>query len=105
MVDQLKANQDQQHIPREVRHWIYFPENVSKETFQKSIQSGPYKMEEETELEEHPEMKFQLIISHHTAVDFETIHQHTTGLLQKATAAGGNYDGWESRVIRTDERS
>lgn len=40
------------------------------------------------------------MISHISAVDLDTINKATTRLLTAAQAVGGNYDGWETAVIK-----
>ncbi len=98
VVEQLKANNDNLQIPREINHWIYFLEKKSREDFKRNLNSNFYRIVEEETLQES-EFPFQLIISHTSTVEFETINHITTELLKKTIEAGGNYDGWESLII------
>ncbi|GAA0384795.1 DUF695 domain-containing protein [Paenibacillus motobuensis] len=101
VVEQLKANKDNLKIPREINHWIYFPEYVSREDFKRKLDSNLYRIVEEDTLQES-DFPFQLVISHTSNVEFETINHITTELIKKAIEAGGNYDGWESPVIENE---
>jgi hypothetical protein len=98
VVEQLKANNDNLQIPREINHWIYFLEKKSIEDFKRNLNSNFYRIVEEETLQESG-FPFRLIISHTSTVEFETINHITTELLKKTIEAGGNYDGWESPVI------
>lgn len=99
VVERLKANNDDLQIPREISHWLYFVDNKSREDFKRNLNSNDYSLVEEKTLQDDSEFPFQLIISHTSPVEFESINQITTGLLNKAIEVGGNYDGWESPVI------
>lgn len=101
VVEQLRANKDILKIPREIKHWIYFPDNASREDFKRNLDSNLYRIVEEDTLQES-EFPFQLVISQISNVEFETINHITTELLKKVIEAGGNYDGWESPVIEND---
>ncbi|MDB5052448.1 MAG: hypothetical protein JWM44_498 [Bacilli bacterium] len=98
VVEQLKANNDNHQIPREINHWIYFVDNKSREDFKRNLNSNIYRIVEEKKLKDDSEFPLQLIISHTSTVEFETIYQITTELLKKTIEIGGNYDGWESPV-------
>ncbi|MCD9025445.1 DUF695 domain-containing protein [Cohnella silvisoli] len=100
VVEQLKANNDDLHIPREINHWVYFLENKNREDFKRNLDSNFYKIVEEGTLQES-EYPYRLIISHTSTVEFETINKITTELLKKTIEADGNYDGWESPVIES----
>ncbi len=100
VIEQLKANNDNLQILREINHWIYFPEIKSREDFKRNLNSNFYRIVEEETLQES-QYPYRLIISHTSTVEFETINKITTVLLKKTIEAGGNYDGWESPVIES----
>lgn len=99
VVDLMGNNGDHLQTAREIKHWLYFENQKSREDFKSQIDPNIYRIIEENELEEDSKFPFQLIISHTSAVEFETISQYTTELLKKAIEVGGDYDGWESPVI------
>jgi len=98
VVEQLKANNDNLQIPREINHWIYFVEKKSREEFKRNLNLNLYRIVEEETLQES-EFPFRLIISNTSTVEIEMINHITTELLKKTIEAGGKYDGWESPVI------
>lgn len=98
VVEQLKANNDVYQIPREINHWICFLEIKNREDFKRSLDSSFYNIVEEVTLQ-GSEYPYQLIISHTSTVEFETINKITTELLKKTIEVKGNYDGWQSPVI------
>lgn len=99
VTEQLEKQNDALHIPREVRHWLYFKDEESRGAFKKEVTKSGYQIAEENQLEEQ-EYGYQLLISHISAVDLDTINKATTRLLTAAQAVGGNYDGWETAVIK-----
>lgn len=101
VVEQLKANNDNLQIPREINHWLYFVDKKSREDFKRNLNSNNYRIAEERTLHDDSEFPFQLIISHTSTVEFETINQYTTELVKKTIEVGGNYDGWESPIIKS----
>jgi hypothetical protein len=98
VVEQLKANNDVHQIPREINHWICFLEIKNREDFKRSLDSSFYYIVEEVTLQ-GSEYPYQLIISHTSTVEFETINKIITELLKKTIEVKGNYDGWQSLVI------
>lgn len=101
VTDQLEKHNDASHIPREVLHWIYFMDEESREAFKKEVSKSGYQIVEENKLEEEQECAYQLLISHISAVDLDTINKATTRLLTAAQAVGGNYDGWETQIVKS----
>ncbi|MDF2921618.1 MAG: hypothetical protein K0R57_532 [Paenibacillaceae bacterium] len=99
VVEQLKANHDNHHIPREIKHWIYFKDSREREDFKNSLNLNFYRIVEENTQPDRSEHSFELILSHTGTAEFETITPFTTELLEKAMRVGGNYDGWESPVM------
>jgi len=98
IVEQLKAYNDDLQIPREINHWVYFLDNKNKEDFKRNLNTNFYKIVEENTLQE-TEYPYQLVISHYSAAEFETINKITTELLEITKEFDGNYDGWQSPVI------
>ncbi|MGZ9583774.1 DUF695 domain-containing protein [Paenibacillus marinisediminis] len=101
VVEQLKANNDDQQVPREINHWLYFSDVASRESFKNKLDRDVYKIIEERALEEETDNPYQLLISHESTTELETIYQYTTELIQKSLEVGGDYDGWETHVIKS----
>lgn len=100
VVERLKTNNDDLQIPREVSHWIYFRNINSRESFKSKMNKSLYTSIEEQKVQENSDFSYQLIVSHITTVQLESINQHTTCLFQLAQEFEGNYDGWETQVMK-----
>lgn len=100
VVEQLKTNNDDPQIPREVSHWFYFRNIDSRDSFKSKMNKNLYTNIDEQKVQENTEFSYQLIVSHITTVQLESINQHTTGLFQLAQECDGNYDGWETLVMK-----
>ncbi|KQN98977.1 DUF695 domain-containing protein [Paenibacillus sp. Leaf72] len=99
VVEQLKANNDNLQIPREICHWLNFKDFESRETFKRNLNTNVYKCVKEEAHDEESEFQFQLLISHTSTVELEAIYQYTTDLLNKVIEVGGDYEGWETPVM------
>ncbi|BBH23218.1 hypothetical protein Back11_45630 [Paenibacillus baekrokdamisoli] len=55
--------------------------------------------------EEETEYPYQLSISKFSAVDLDTIYKVTTDLIRTAMKVGGNYDGWETPIVKRGDNS
>ncbi|TCZ71834.1 DUF695 domain-containing protein [Paenibacillus albiflavus] len=101
VVEQLIANNDNQKVPREITHWLYFSDIASRESYKNKLDREVYKIIDETTFEEETDYPYQLSISHKGTTELETIYQYTTELIKKSLEVGGNYDGWETQVIQS----
>jgi len=99
IVQQLVAYSDDHQVPREIKHWVYFLEIKNREDFKRNLDSSFYNIVEEAILQDDSKYPYQLVISHTSTSEFETINKITTELLTKTIEAQGNYDGWQSPVI------
>ena len=99
IVQQLSDYKDDHQVPREIKHWVYFLEIENREDFKRNLDSSFYNIVEEVILHDDSKYPYQLVISHISTSEFETINQITTELLTKTIEAQGNYDGWQSPVI------
>lgn len=100
IVEVLKANNDNLQLSREINHWVYFLEYKNIEDFKRKLDSNFYKIVEENTLQES-KYPYQLVISHYSTVEFETINKITSELLKITIESDGNYDGWQCPIIES----
>lgn len=84
---------------RQVDHWLYFKTEVGRNSFISYALSEKYKIESKA-FTKDAELKYQLQISRVDKVDIESISKITIALRKKAKSLNGQYDGWETFVIK-----
>lgn len=85
--------------PRQVDHWLYFSSSADRDRFSAYIVTEKYKIENK-QLVAEARLPYQLQISRVDKVDIGAITAITTSLRKKAEQYGGDYDGWETFVIK-----
>ena len=100
VVDRLQTSGDLLTVPRDVAHWAYFPDAAKRTDFETKIAAKKFVVDERVELLDD---KNPLLVRFHRSDRVELAHIHTvTEFLRKAaTEAGGEYDGWETPVVKT----
>lgn len=85
--------------PRQVDHWLSFKTQADRESFLKYALQEKYKVEEKKYVEKGP-LHYQLHLSRTDKVDISSITKVTMALRKKAKELNGDYDGWETLVIK-----
>jgi hypothetical protein len=85
--------------PRKVDHWAYFIKASDRQAFMGYVKSKGFNIEEvkSTTTTDHP---FALHFSRMDKVDLPSITSITWDLKQKAKSFQGDYDGWETEVVK-----
>ena len=96
---QLRQAGDNLEKPRQVDHWIYFANKKDKNSFVESIKEEGFKIEAENKLQDI-ELPYQLHISRIDYVVPNEINKTTLSLRKIAKKYYGEYDGWETFVIK-----
>jgi len=96
-VDTLKKNGDVLTAPREVRHWSYFPSEISRAEFIARIEEKGFARMAVSRSEED-QLPFVVSFSRTDSVTFESVQGFTQDLWILADGLGGQYDGWECQV-------
>ncbi|NVK44366.1 MAG: DUF695 domain-containing protein [Oceanospirillaceae bacterium] len=96
---QLRQAGDNLDKPRQVDHWIYFADEEDKISFMESIKKEGYKIEDDNKLQ-NTDLPFQLRISRIDSVNPNEIYKITLSLRKMAKKYNGEYDGWETFVIK-----
>lgn len=100
-VDQLKARGDRLEIPRKVSHWIYFKSIDARDEYKFLVEREGFKIEHETFINKKGQDRpFCLQISRLDTTELQNINHISLKLKDLAKQINGDYDGWESPVIR-----
>jgi len=96
--DLLEQHGDALTLAREIEHWAYFPDAAARTRFLAAVEALGFRI---CELWDEPEatrcgMRFVRL----DVPSFSGIDELTLPLYQAALEAGGEYDGWETQVIR-----
>ncbi|MFI5172190.1 MAG: DUF695 domain-containing protein, partial [Chitinophagales bacterium] len=99
VLDQLVAQGDDLSKPRQVDHWIYFKDKKDRENFAKKVKTMNYKVES-MNIVSSTDYIYQLQISREDLVNIDSITKITDELRKLALEYNGDYDGWETFVIK-----
>ena len=100
-IDKLVQEGDDLSQPRQVDHWIYFKTAKDRDEFISSIKNDNFHIEN-SDLISANDLPFQLHLSREDHVDLVSINKVTLQLRNDAKIFGGEYDGWETLVIKKD---
>lgn len=99
VIARLQEAGDNLDKARQVDHWIYFSDKSARESFIQYILEKGYKVEEEQTLKD-PELRYMLRISRVDFVYASAISEITLDLKRAAAEHSGEYDGWETFVVK-----
>ena len=98
VVDSLEEQGDALTTAREVRHYAYFEDRATAESYALSGEEEGFEAEVTEPSAEQEAFTVQLI--HQSAVDLDTISQTTQSLAERAEELDGEYDGWECKLVK-----
>jgi hypothetical protein len=102
VLEALKNDGDDQSVERDVDHWIYFDDsNAATQYRDWAVEIGL----EEARPIELVEGQFSVRLKHHGTMLLGDISGKTIPLALKAKEMGGNYDGWETPVVRSSQQN
>jgi len=99
VLDALLKAGDNLEAARKVDHWAYFRTTKDMGCFLATIKAMGFEIGETGNDEKSP-MPFRLQFSRKDKVDLSSISAVTTDLRKKAAICQGDYDGWETFVIK-----
>lgn len=99
VVENISSQGDSLKKERNVVHWIYFKKEADRERFIASLEGLDFTVESKHKTSVG-DSTFVLQLSRHDKVDHQSVDSYTLDLWQKANDAGGEYDGWETEVVR-----
>ncbi len=98
VVEFLKKNGDKLIAPREVFHWIYFKTDKDAENFKKEAEKKYFIFVSKSKVEEN--YPFLLGLKRVDKVDIKSVNEYSLYLLDLAEKHNGDYDGWETNVVK-----
>jgi hypothetical protein len=104
VLETLAERGDVHETPRQVDHWLEFPDDAARAACRDTLVAIEFKVEGEFPSEEDDdELPCTLVVSRVDSVDSHTINGITLELARLAQEHGGRYDGWESPVVAAPE--
>ena len=97
--ESLRKHGDNLSSPREIRHWAYFKTNDDREKFSDIITKEGFTVANKSEVEGQ-EFMYGIQFCRINNADFNSIIDVTVTLFNAAKDCNGEYDGWESPVIK-----
>jgi hypothetical protein len=95
--EQLEQRGDPLDTPREIDHWIYFPEPDQRAQFQMKVAGEAFQTRSLID-EPSRSARYGLQIYRVDLPSYNTIDRITLPLFRLARELGGEYDGWETAV-------
>jgi uncharacterized protein (TIGR01619 family) len=89
VIENLEKHDDKLEKERQVDHWIYFKSESDRENFLSAIEGNSF-----------GESPFSLQISRIDKVDYESINEYVMYLWEKTQEFNGDYDGWETFIVK-----
>lgn len=100
VLEALKERGDDGSASRPINHWAYFPSPEAAEQFSQWATEKGYTLVGSRAADE--ELRICVKFEHTGTVQLEEITSHTIALRRKASDLGGDYDGWETPVCKTE---
>jgi regulator of RNase E activity RraB len=97
VVDSLVKNGDSLESPRETDHWIYFSDPSQRNRYRDETVALGFKTREERRLDDG---RYCLQIHRVDKVDYRSINNVVLTLFRLAEKYNGEYDGWETFVVK-----
>jgi hypothetical protein len=95
----LRLAGDALEKPRTIEHWLYFNSSKEREQFITYAVREKFKIESIAFVKKEKQ-PYQVQISRTDNIELPSLNKLTLELKQKAKELNGNYDGWESPVLR-----
>lgn len=96
---QLSKAGDKLTAPRKVDHWLYFPSTNARDCFIAFAKANHFKIESANKTKD-TEKPYNLLISRTDKIEIGSISKLTLKLKRQAVKCNGNYNGWETFVVK-----
>jgi uncharacterized protein (TIGR01619 family) len=92
---------DRLDVPRRVDHWAYFPDEESRSKFADHVKKGNFSIEPfQPPIEPDSKMPYGIKFYRDDKVDHQSVDDYILPLWQAAKDLGGEYDGWETFIVK-----
>ncbi len=97
---QLRQAGDNLRDPHKMEHFLYFADKQSREKFTNYARAEGFAIERQMKYDRNWQLPFELRIYKTQMVDIESVNKTTKALRKMAKELGGQYDGWQTAVIK-----
>jgi hypothetical protein len=104
VIENLESHGDDGSESRKVDHWVYFKDKASSIDFVVWAESDRF-TEDPQYSHETDDGKYCVRLFHHGTLRIDDISNHTVALRRKAAEFGGDYDGWETPILKTQDNN
>jgi regulator of RNase E activity RraB len=102
VVEALEREGDQPDVPRPVEHWIYFKTESARSSYAEKARALGFDVKENwLDAQRDSERPFAIRLSRDERMHLNAIDEVTLSLWRLAKDFGGDYDGWETQVMRS----
>jgi uncharacterized protein (TIGR01619 family) len=100
VITQLRQAGDKLDKPRDIEYVFYFADEKSRDAFIKAVAGQGFEVEKEYVKDDPKKRPYRVILARAGMVDVSDISQVTLELKQKAQQFAGDYDGWNTVLIK-----
>jgi len=104
VVDELRNKGDIITAPRRVDHFIFFKTESDRKAFASVVQNNGFTVENAGQEQGVKDRPYSLQVSRVDKIDYDNIDNVTLYLWKLALQHFGKYDGWETFVVREEEK-
>ncbi|MFK7775849.1 MAG: DUF695 domain-containing protein [Saprospiraceae bacterium] len=101
VLEHLESVGDDMTTPRQLDHWVYFATEADGKEFIKEIKTEGFQVVGINKLDEG-ELPFQLQFKKESNIDLDSVYELTTHLRLLAKKYNGDYDGWETFIVKKE---
>ena len=98
VLDVMKREGDSPAIPRDVMHWISFEAADCRNSFRSEVEALGYRIDSEYEVE--TSTPYSIVVTRQQSIEPNEIDGTVLELFRLAQRCSGEYDGWESPVMK-----
>jgi hypothetical protein len=99
VIENARKHGDDGSRPRNIDHWVYFPSESAAQPFIEWAMSDRFTFEARYS-GPGDDGRYCARLSHVGALTNRDVSSHTLALMRKAGEFGGDYDGWETPVLK-----
>ncbi len=99
VVEHLSSKGDILTVTRDVDHYIYFKSEENKNSFIEEAKKLDYRVTSERKDEARKDFPLSIRLTRNDPVTYHDVLDYTSLLYDLAEQHGGNYDGWETKLI------
>lgn len=104
VVDQCAKHGDLHDQPRRVDHWMYFTDKAKRDATADACQREGFAIENRPD-DNEGERPFGLQVYREDPVELGHIHAVVMLLVELTGQYGGDYDGWETFIVRAEDNA